>query len=159
MTIIGIDPGKDGAVAFINGDYGRLDAVHSLRGLKTAELARSLTLNRYYVSAFVEDVHSSPQQGVVSAFTFGKGYGVILGALYVQGVNVKLIRPVEWQGALGCLSEGNKKSLFEFAKSLYPTEYAGGMFKAAQADAVLIAHYGMKFMQYNTKPELPGGVG
>ena len=147
MMILGIDPGKDGALARI--EDGKLRSVYSFKDRTTFSLAALMGGARDARYTFVEDVHSSPQQGVVSAFTFGKGYGVILGALYVQGVNVKLIRPVEWQGALGCLSEGNKKSLFEFAKSLYPTEYAVGMFKAAQADAVLIAHYGMKFMQYN----------
>jgi crossover junction endodeoxyribonuclease RuvC len=157
MMILGVDPGKDGACACIVD--GKLESVDSFRDLTTFSLAGVLRQARYAAWTFVEEVHASPQQGVVSAFTFGKGYGAILGALYVQGVNVKLVRPVEWQGALGCLSQGNKKSLFEFAKKLYPVEYAGGMFKAAQADAVLIAHYGMKFMQYNTKPELPGGAG
>lgn len=148
MIILGVDPGKDGAVAVIQGD--KLIEVRSFKDLNPDRLAGVVLIySRYDASAFVEDVHSSPQQGVASAFTFGKGFGVILGALYGQRIPVKLIRPVEWQGALGCLSEGDKKSLFETAKRFYMPEYIAGMFKAPQADAVLIAHYGMKWTQFN----------
>lgn len=147
MTI-GIDPGKDGAIAYILED--QLVKVQALRGLSDEDVVTYLqVMSPRGCKVFIEEVHASPQQGVVSAFTFGKGFGVLLGAVYALGFYVKKVRPVEWQGALGCLSGGDKKSLFEHARYLYSEEYSRGMFKAPQADAVLIARYGAKFNHYN----------
>ncbi len=142
--ILGVDVGKHGALAVIS-ITGDLLAVASFSG-KTTEQIVWYVYNYlpYTTNAYIEQVSSSPQQGVVSAFTFGKNYGALLGALYSHPKVVTKIRPSEWQGALGCLSGGSKKSLLEFAKKLYPEEHKAKMFNKSSADAVLIAHYGYK---------------
>ncbi len=156
MKIIGIDPGKSGAIAAVDGESGKLLAVFSLTDqnetkivdyLSTLNLSGDTTFEDYQV--FIEDVHSSPQQGVASAFTFGRGYGLLLGALYALNFNLHKVRPTEWQGTLGCLSGGDKKIPFEMAKKLYMFDHLKGTFNKSSSDAVLIAHYGYKFMLHN----------
>jgi len=157
MRIIGIDPGKSGAIAVVGGESGMLLDVFSLADQDEMEVVHCLattpfdknTLAYSDCVVFIEDVHSSPQQGVASAFTFGRGYGLLLGALYALNAKVRKIRPTEWQGTLGCLSGGDKKIPFGLAKELYPRNYERKEFNKSSADAVLIAYYGYKFMQHN----------
>ena len=152
MRLIGIDPGKSGAIAVVDSNLGTLLDVFSFTDQDEMEIVHWLATEELrYVEVFIEDVHSSPQQGVASAFTFGRGYGLLLGALYAGGATVRKVRPAEWQSALGCLSGGDKKIPFERAKKLYPTNYARKEFNKSSADAVLIAHYGYKFMKHNKK--------
>ncbi len=150
MRIIGVDPGKSGAIAVVDGEKGLLLDVFSLTDRGEEDIVDWLdgeTLRE--TAVFIEDVHSSPQQGVASAFTFGRGYGLLLGALYALGFKVHKVRPTEWQGTLGCLSGGDKKIPFEMAKKLYMFDHLKGTFNKSSSDAVLIAHYGYKFMQHN----------
>lgn len=147
MRIIGIDPGKSGAIAVIE-DW-RLTDVYSFNGKTEEEIANYISHIDYPSIFFIEDVHSSPQQGVASAFTFGRGYGFLLGVLMGRNYSVKKVRPTEWQGALGCLSGGDKKIPFELAKKIYMFDRIKGAFNRSSADAVLIAHYGYKFMLHN----------
>ncbi len=50
--------------------------------------------------AAVERVHSMPGQGVASTFTFGLGYGRVLGALEALGVPTVLVEPRAWKLAV-----------------------------------------------------------
>lgn len=149
MNIIGIDPGKHGAINLLqNGSLGLLT---SLEGIKPQDLPLLFTgpgLGSWPVDGvFIEDVHASPQQGVVSAFTFGKGFGMLLAACYMAfpADKVHLVRPATWQAALGCMAGGDKGKLFERAKQEFP----GAKFKKEHADAVLISLYGFKHLQHN----------
>jgi hypothetical protein len=51
--------------------------------------------------AVIEKVASSPQMGVVSAFTFGQGYGFLKGCLTAIGIPFEEVRPQVWQKFLG----------------------------------------------------------
>lgn len=76
--------------------------------------------------------------GVTSAFTFGKGYGFLLGMLAASGLSYELVTPQVWERKLGCLSKGNKKITRAKAQQLY-----NGQTKVTHgnADALLIATY------------------
>lgn len=114
----------------------------------------------------VEAVHAMPGQGVTSMFTFGKGFGMILGTCGALGFTVARVGPALWKRALGLTlpkePKGVKRdagaakregkgltiawvektfpgvSLLATARSRVPHD---GM-----ADAIAIAEYGMRFL-------------
>jgi crossover junction endodeoxyribonuclease RuvC len=51
--------------------------------------------------AVIEQVGVRPQEGAVGAFAFGRGFGIILGALAAAGIPVELITPQAWKKAVG----------------------------------------------------------
>lgn len=141
MTVIGCDPGKNGGLAWICD--GRpcaeklpespYDLATLLRGI-----IREESLGMVY--AYVEKVSSSPQMGVVSAFTFGRGIGMIEGVLATLEIPVTFVRPQQWQKALGCLTKGNKNVSKLKAQQLFPAL----KITHAIADALLIAEFGRR---------------
>ena len=140
-TTIGIDPGKNGAIAILND--GVLEAVHGMPQTVAdlTDLVRSIVAARpagAQITAYVEQVHSSPQMGVVSAFTFGRGLGNLEAALAAFGVRLVWVRPQVWQKALGCLTGGDKNVSKRRAQELFP----GLKITHGNADALLIARYG-----------------
>jgi hypothetical protein len=90
--------------------------------------------------AYIEQVHSSPQMGVKSAFTFGNGFGHLEMALTAAGIPFARIRPQVWQKELGCMTKGDKNVTRKRAQELFPTIKC----THAVSDALLIAHYGTK---------------
>jgi len=141
MITIGIDPGKNGGIAVIDekGDAYADKMPETLQDL--FEL-----LNSYSVGydgncrAFIEQVHSSPQMGVKSAFTFGNGFGHLEMALTACGIPFERIRPQAWQKALGCMTKGDKNVSKRRAQELFPTL----KITHSTADALLIAEYGRR---------------
>jgi hypothetical protein len=90
--------------------------------------------------AYLEQVHSSPQMGVVSAFTFGNGFGHLEMALTAAGIPFTRVRPQVWQKELGCLTKGDKNISKRKAQELFPSMKV----THATADSLLIATYGTK---------------
>ena len=133
---IGIDPGLSGGIAFI-------PATGTPWAHKMPETDKDLMeLFRDSISlatpkALIELVHSSPQMGVKSAFTFGEGYGRLQMALTALGIPYERIRPAMWQKAIGCLTKGDKNVSKRKAQELFP----GIKVTHAIADALLIAEY------------------
>lgn len=139
MEYIGIDPGANGCIAFLSHDGFVVDV--KLAG-KTPldvcnELVAASTATKGPLLAVIEKVASSPQMGVKSAFTFGKGYGVLLGALAASGIPHVEVTPQRWQKAMGCLTKGDKNVTKAKAQQLYPSVKV----THANADALLIATY------------------
>lgn len=87
--------------------------------------------------AVLEFVRSSPQMGVVSAFTFGQGYGGLKMALAACGIPYEEVLPAKWQKALGCRTGGDKNVSKRKAQELYPAI----KITHATADALLLATY------------------
>jgi Holliday junction resolvasome RuvABC endonuclease subunit len=135
MTFLGIDPGVSGGVAFItpegHGAAKMPDTVQDVYNLIRHYKADGGTF------ALLESVHSSPAMGVVSAFTFGKGFGRLEMALTALEVPWEYISPQKWQKALSCLTGGDKNVSKAKAQQLFP----GTKITHAIADALLIAEY------------------
>ena len=144
MYIIGIDPGKTGAAAYITD--GKLTAVFPFKGeIENCRLVgASAHMNK--PTYFIERVTASPQMGVVSAFTFGKWADAVETTAILTGYPVHMVRPLHWQSSIGIYAGGDKNVLFDYAKKLFPEQYAKKMFNKATSDAVLIAYYGWRFM-------------
>jgi len=141
MITIGIDPGKNGGIAVID-ELGHAYADKMPETLQDLfEHFDSLNLShRGDRRAYIEQVHSSPQMGVKSAFTFGNGFGHIEMALTACGIPFERIRPQAWQKALGCMTKGDKNVSKRRAQELFPTL----KITHSTADALLIAEYGRR---------------
>ena len=140
---IGVDPGANGGIAWITDGKACVEKMpDTLQDLW--ELVVSISLEAgtggMGIRAYLEAVSSSPQMGVVSAFSFGRGYGNLEMALTAAGIPFERVRPQVWQKALGCMTKGNKNVSKRKAQELFP----GRKITHATADALLIAHYGTK---------------
>lgn len=140
MIYIGIDPGASGGLGWVNDEedeFGK-ESFAKMTEREIALLIKDLT----YISsetpcAVIELVHSSPQMGVKSAFTFGRSYGFLRGVLASHMIAYVEVRPQAWQKAMGCLTKGDKNVTKALAQQLYPGEKV----THATADALLLATY------------------
>lgn len=132
----GIDPGKLGGIAIINerGEAWAHKMPETCADL--SELIISETADNE-AFAIMERVHSMPNQGVASCFTFGQGYGQLEMALVCCGVPHEKITPQKWQKALGCMTGGDKNVSKRKAQELFPKIKC----THSISDALLIAHY------------------
>jgi Holliday junction resolvasome RuvABC endonuclease subunit len=140
MTVIGVDPGANGGIAWISNGKPCVEKIpDTLQDLW--ELIRDIdTASDEYCHAYIEAVHSSPQMGVKSAFTFGNGFGHLEMALTAAGIPFERVRPQVWQKAMGCMTKGDKNVSKRKAQELFPQIKV----THAIADALLIASYGAK---------------
>jgi crossover junction endodeoxyribonuclease RuvC len=141
---IGIDPGANGAIAWID-EQGKSCVEKMPDTLQDLwELVVSISLNAgtggLGARAYLEAVSSSPQMGVVSSFSFGRGYGNLEMALTAAGIPFERVRPQVWQKAMGCMTKGDKNISKAKAQELFPDKKV----IHATADALLIALYGTK---------------
>ena len=143
MTTIGIDPGKSGGIAWIQDGKACVEKMpDTLQDVW--ELIEGI---RYFdhpqnpnCKAYLEQIHSSPQMGVVSSFTFGNGFGHLEMALTAAGIPFERVRPQVWQKAMGCMTKGDKNVSKRRAQELFPQIKVNHYI----ADALLIAAYGAK---------------
>lgn len=89
---------------------------------------------------YMENVHSSPQMGVTSAFTFGHGVGALKMALVACSIPFQLVTPQTWQTKMGCRTGGDKNISKNKAQKLFPSVKV----THAIADALIIAEYGRR---------------
>jgi len=145
MTILGIDPGKSGGIAWITDGKPCVEKMpETLKDLW--DLVQELSGVRWSnhgvteIKAYLELVHSSPQMGVKSAFTFGNGFGHLEMALTAASIPFERVRPQVWQKSLGCLTKGDKNVSKRKAQELFPELKV----THATADSILIAEYGRR---------------
>ena len=142
---IGIDPGKSGSLAFIQGDTAWSvpnDSTHRDLAEAIAD-AQSIAPLRF---ALIERVSASPQMGTVSAFSFGQSYGSLEMLLTCAGVPFERITPVTWQNAMKCRTGGDKNISKARAQELFPNVKV----THKNADALLLARLAQT--TYQTTP-------
>ena len=142
MIFIGIDPGKSGSIAFIDGstrkawsfklDSTDKDIVEGMRDAVTLHPAGAA--NAY---AVIERVNSSPQMGVKSAFTFGQSFGKLEMLLACMGIRFAYETPAKWQAVMKCRTGGDKNITKAAAQRLFPEM----KITHKNADSLLIAEY------------------
>lgn len=98
MIVVGIDPGKKGAIAkiYMKNDKPKEYEIYWWKDeadlvFKIKEVVPESDL------VGLERVHAMPKQGVVSMFSFGEQFGLIKGALYALDIPFELIEPKRWQ--------------------------------------------------------------
>lgn len=111
VTYIGIDPGKNGAIAWLTSSevnvvpFSEETCQVILRGIENG-------------IACVEKVGAMPGQGVTSMFHFGENFGYIRGTLEANKIAYQLIPPKTWKKEFGLNS--NKESSIAVCKRLFP---------------------------------------
>lgn len=165
-VLLGIDPGLNGGIAVMD-DAGNLlhyckmpiKQERVLTGKKQKKIRRMIDVTSIAAimaqfepsNIFIERATARPGQGVVSMFTFGMGYGMILGlCMAMEGaICTDVVTPQKWQGkvlaGLEHIEDTKLRALAKF-QELYPeidTTHDGIV------DAVMIAEYGRQMLQVN----------
>jgi crossover junction endodeoxyribonuclease RuvC len=120
--VIGIDPGKSGAFAIID-DSGVTAEAFKFNGdeLDVRFICEFIEpLNDPIV--YLEKVHSMPKQGVKSTFTFGRGFGELIGMVKALQVPFVYVTPQAWKKKVlaGLDWKGNKKASIEYCVRKFP---------------------------------------
>ena len=155
MTILcGCDPGNNGAFAFLDCEN------HTVRlvDMPTFEFEtnkKRVTIDAYGIvqqmniqpvsHVYLEEVFSSPQMGVVSAFNFGEGKGKIEGICAALQVPLTQVKPTRWKKEMRVPVD--KRAACERASQLIPgaaPHFKGprGGILDGRAEAALLALYG-----------------
>lgn len=161
--VVGIDPGLDGGLVALDA-AGRLIETKRMPTLtmKKASGGTRRLIDVAGIAAFlrthspctvvIEDVYSSPQMGVVGAFSFGEGKGALRGVCGSLGLEILWVSPLTWKGKLGLLlprgrgsKAAHKKALKTVAIKKAQAWFPGvkGMEHDGQAEAALLASYGL----------------
>lgn len=174
MTYVGIDPGVSGGIAVLT---QRGDEVF-VRVTPMPDAPRELwefiddlpyfsgpadTRTREGCVAMVEFVRASPQMGVVSAFTFGRGLGGLHMALTAAGIEFAEILPQKWQPAMRVVyprapkGPDGKRAFIAKDKNISKARaqelFPGLTVTHAIADALLIAEYCRRVRQHGEENE------
>ncbi len=147
---LGLDPGKSGAITVLAAS-GKILGCYSFAKETPHDIVDYLEAltESYSITALVENVHSSPQMGVVSAFSFGFNTGVVEGILTALRIPFSKVRPMIWQKAMNCLTKGNKNITKQRAQQLFPSEKV----THAIADSLIIAEYHRRESLVGTFPK------
>ena len=152
MNIIGIDPGKSGAIAIWNGGIDRIVKC-PLNVINMADEIRKIKDKRNTI-AYVERVHAFPTDARSSAFKFGMNYGQWLGILGAMRIKTILVTPQTWMKyfkdklkiKLPKEKPKRKRKLKELA-----SQYTDKSVTLYNSDAILISVYG--FIQETKRKE------
>lgn len=114
MTYIGIDPGKSGAMAIIDGDNVRVipfDEQEYIDVLLNCDILETV--------ACIEHVHAMPGQGVTSMFNFGVNFGWLRGICAAYCIPYELVTPQKWKKEFSVTSD--KNTSVDVCKRLFPS--------------------------------------
>lgn len=159
--IIGIDPGLSGGVAFFNHERMETFVMPTKKISKgkntidAGELQR--LIGRIAVRlvkiqlVVVEKVHAMPKQGVTSMFTFGVGYGKVLGLIEALGLPLEEPTPQEWKKVVLAGTAKDKEAAVAWCMRRYPklNLLKSGRCRephVGMADAVCLAEYGRRLL-------------
>lgn len=146
MKYIGIDPGRSGAIALIDGDevtVREFDEAAYVALLKDAANWSDRCV------CCLEHVHSMPRQGVASSFSFGLNFGWIQGVLRAFEIRYELVHPQKWKKEFSVT--GDKNSSIEVCKRLFPGVSLKRTDKCRKdddgfAEAILMAEYARRHL-------------
>lgn len=157
--IIAIDPGKNGAIAVLDGEGGVVDVMKmpdtAQELLEVLKECRHHEDNEYWHQSvcYLEKVGGMPGQGGSAMFSFGRGYGHVEMALLALEIPTNEVSPQKWQKHFGAGGSSitkssaaekreHKNKLKAKAQQLFPM--LGKKVTLATCDALLIAEYGRK---------------
>jgi crossover junction endodeoxyribonuclease RuvC len=155
MLICGIDPGQNGAIAFmLDGvlvnveDLPLVDVEHGKGTKKELSPAllhdRLLDAERRIDLAVLESVNSFGM-GRQSAFRFGENVGMIKGVLAASGIRTQMVTPQKWKRAMGI---GADKNLSRAAAiRLWPmkSEWFRRIKDDGRAESALLCEWAQRF--------------
>ena len=126
MIYVGVDPGKKGGYAVISADLSGKQRVEVFPWDDDGFAREMVRWCGDFAAqeggglvACVEKVGAHPGQGVTSMFTFGQGFGYILGVLAALGIGVQLVPPGTWKKEFSLIGK-DKAASVEVCKRLFP---------------------------------------
>ena len=146
--ILGIDPGKTGAMCFMTDD----EVIPMLFPLAGKEL--DLWLISEFVKAqlpidlaVIEKVGAMPGQGVTSMFTFGLATGMLHGIVAGLGIPRQAVTPQRWKKIVLSGTPKDKDAAIAYCRRKYPDVSLlptprSKVNNHNLADAICIAEYG-----------------
>ncbi len=150
--VVGIDPGKQGAIALLSNDpntclYWLLSDIEEEGPGAFAAIIKDYNVQH----AYIEKAQAMPNQGVVSMFTYGMGFGKLVGWCEMMALPYTLVPPKTWTKELhkGCSGADAKAKSEQAARRLFPKELLRPTERSKKlhpglVDAVLIAEYGRR---------------
>ena len=147
MIFVGVDPGKNGAVAAVD----RSGSVIGISRFSEAETEGRIALivldfvaeldADEIKAATIERVGAMPKQGLSSTFVFGRVYGEAWAGLLASQCRVFGVTPSTWQRDLHlpkrAFTDNHKRALKQEAEARW-----GRKFTLAECDAVWLAEWG-----------------
>jgi len=119
MNIIGIDPGKKGAIVAMVGSEIHLHQMPEDAG-SIVDILTKYAADGCHV--FLEKSQAMPGQGTVSMFNYGTGFGTLLGILAALKIPHTLVHPKTWCKVMhsGTADAEAKVRSLEAARRLFP---------------------------------------
>ncbi len=153
MRIVGIDPGLNGAIAFLENNrvLGIFDmpvmseGKKNKRQLNSAQLVNILKDNmddEKNTIIIVEQVNAMPGQGVTSMFNFGQTFGAIKGVCAALNLPIFFVRPSKWKKHFELINSSKDASRTKVIE-MYPS-LSNQLTKKKdvnKSDAILIAKF------------------
>lgn len=147
--VMGFDPGTKGGVAVLRLD-GAVVFVAAFKpsmthgeAVEVAEAAKDALRREGGGLCFAEKVGVRPRDGKKGANTFGRVDGLVRGAILARPrVVITDVPPMTWQGAMDCLTGGDKNVSKARAQQVFPDL----RITHAIGDALLIAEYGRRWL-------------
>ena len=145
-TILGIDNGLKGALAFYNGDELMIYDMPTLevkeRNVLDMQAVARIIKNDPPWHVFIEKLTPLPKVSGVGSFSMGHSEGFLLGLLTGFNLPYTLVRPNDWKKQMGCSADKNAARLR--ASQLLPQFSHNWQRKKddGRAEAALISLYG-----------------
>lgn len=145
MIILGIDPGKKGALALLDTTDRRVTA-HDMPDTVPALHAFMVDLPPV-AFAVLEQLHAGPKMGGTTIASMFEAYGALKGALMWRDIQTYTVRPHVWKPALNVPAD--KTAARRRASEFFPgdADQWTRVKDDGRAEAALIAWYGMKWIK------------
>jgi crossover junction endodeoxyribonuclease RuvC len=156
-VIVGIDPGLQGAVAFLPERGGSINVVDTPSFLLSGkardyDVPGMMSVLRVYEMGhvFIERWQARPEASPQSMGKIGYGFGLWVGMLAALLVPYTVVWPQTWQKEMyaGAVGEGKERSLL-IASRLWP-DLVIPKTRHDRADALLIAEWGRRTLRGDT---------
>lgn len=154
MLVIGIDPGLDGGIAYIDvlssGVINYYAEPMPVKGKKDVDLPDVFDIDSPYRPQLVcvELQGARPGQGPAGTFTTGKNYGRLLGGFEMLQVPIQIVTAGKWQRAILGKSSKDKTRAINYVRTRWPeVDLKPGSkrtYHDGVADAMCIAEYALK---------------
>jgi len=140
---IGVDPGRNGAVALLPDAGGPIVVGYPGDATMASQVLQAWLIGYDIELVAIEAASSRPGQGVRSVVTFGRSFGEWLGILAALGIPHVLVPPQQWQRGLVRPSDGPdpKSRSLAVARRLFPDIDLGRKKGHHRADALLFAYW------------------
>ena len=156
-TILAIDPGTSGGIAFFGVGPAVAYAMPATFGDTVAllrEFAATAATEGHTIECVLERVGGFVGKGQPGSamFRFGESFGFLQGVIQTLGIPLVLVRPQDWQKgfSLGTASScANKRDWKNKLKDEAQRRYPHLKVTLATADALLLGTYHMNFPKQN----------